>query len=126
MNWNQFINLKTNYLGIGIRSVLFFGLALILIFIEILIFFLIFGSGAGSSRVAELWYVDTIINYLPILIAGGMLVYMIVKEYKKQEYVKFKTNVITLLILLFSYLIRNQLETLILWRRKTCGNNVYG
>jgi hypothetical protein len=109
----EFLKIKTNYLGIGIRSVLFFGILLLLILIEVFAFFLIYGSGATSSRIAELWYVDLILNYLPILLVGGFLVYRIIKKYKNQEYVNFKTNLITLLILIFLFSIRNQLEQLI-------------
>ncbi|MFY0715410.1 hypothetical protein J1D01_17280 [Seonamhaeicola sp. NFXS20] len=114
MKTTEFLEIKTNYLGIGIRSILFFGILLLVILIEILAFFLIFGSGAGSSRIAELWYVDLIFNYLPILLVGGFLVYRVIKKYKKQEYVNFKTNLITLLILIFLFSIRNQLEQLII------------
>ncbi|WP_139856781.1 hypothetical protein [Aequorivita sinensis] len=113
MSVTEFLKLKTNYIRIGIRTILFFGILLLLVFIEILAFFLIYGSGATSSRIAELWYVDLILNYLPILLVGGFLVYVITKEYKKQEYVKFKTNLITLLILIFLFSIRNQLDQLI-------------
>ena len=113
MNTSEFLKIKTNFIGIGIRSVLFFGILLLLFFIEILAFFLIYGSGASSSRIAELWHVDLIINYLPITLVGGFLVYRIIKEYRKQEYIKFKTNLITLLILIFLFSIRNQLEKLI-------------
>lgn len=110
----EFFKIKTNYLGIGIRTVLFFGVLLLLILIEILAFFLIYGSGATSSRIAELWYVDLILNYLPIILVGGFLVYRIIKTYRKQEYVNFKTNLITLLILIFLFSIRNQLEQIII------------
>ncbi len=113
MNTTEFLKIKTNYLGIGIRSILFFGILLLLILVEIFAFFLIFGSGASASRVSELWYVDLIFNYLPILIVGGFLVYKIIKVYRKLEYVKFKTNLIALLILIFLFSIRNQLEQLI-------------
>jgi len=109
----EFFKIKTNYLGIGIRSVLFFGIILLLILIEIFAFWGIYGEGATASRIAELWYVDFILNYLPILIVGGFLVYRIIKKYKKQEYVKFKTNLITLLILIFLFSIRNQIDRLI-------------
>jgi len=109
----EFLKIKTNYLGIGIRSILFFGILLILILIEVLAFFLIFGSGAGASRISDLWHVDLIFNYLPILLVGGFLVYRIIKEYRKQEYVKFKTNLITLMVLIFLFSIRSQIERLI-------------
>lgn len=110
----EFFKIKTNYLGIGIKSVLFFGVVLLLILIEVLAFFLIYGSGATSSRIAELWYVDLILNYLPIILVGGFLVYRIIKTYRKKEYVNFKTNLITLLILIFLFSIRNHLEKLII------------
>ncbi len=109
----EFLEIKTNYLGIGIRSILFFGILLLLILIEIFAFWGIYGEGATASSISELWYVDLILNYLPILLVGGFLVYRIIKEYKKQEYVKFKTNLITLLILIFLFSIRNQLDQLI-------------
>ena len=114
MNLSEFLKIKTNFIGIGIKSILFFGVLLLLILIEIFAFFLIYGSGATSSRIAELWYVDLILNYLPILLVGGYLVYRIIKEYSKQEYVKFKTNLITLLILILLFSFRNQLEHLII------------
>ena len=112
MKTTEFLKIKTNYLEIGIRSILFFGILLLLILIEILAFFLIFGSGAGASQISELWYVDLIFNYLPILLIVGFLVF-IIKKYRKQEYVKFKTNLITLLVLIFLFLIRSQFERLI-------------
>ena len=114
MKTAEFLKIKTNYLGIGIRSVLFFAILLLLILIQILAFFLIFGSGAGASRISELWYVELIFNYLPILLVGGFLVYRIIKTYRKKEYVNFKTNLITLLILIFLFSIRNHLEKLII------------
>ena len=110
---SEFLKIKTNFIGIGIRSVLFFGILLLLILIEIFAFWGIYGEGATASRVLELWYVDLILNYLPIILVGGFLVYRILKEYRKQEYVNFKTNLITLLILIFLFSIRSQIERLI-------------
>jgi hypothetical protein len=109
----EFLKIKTNYLGIGVRSVLFFGILLLLILIEIFAFWGIYGEGATASRTSELWYVDLILNYLPILLVGGFLFYRIIKESRKEEYVKFKTNLITLLILIFLFSIRSQIERLI-------------
>ncbi|KQC32673.1 hypothetical protein AAU57_04560 [Nonlabens sp. YIK11] len=80
MKTAEFLKIKTSYLGIGIKSVLFFGILLLLILIQILAFFLIFGSGAGASKVSELWYVELRFNYLPILIVDGFLVYRIIKN----------------------------------------------
>ena len=77
----EFLKIKTNYLGIGIRTIFFYGILLLLILIEIFSFFLIFGSGAGASRVSELWYVDLIFNYLPILIIGGFFEFNKINEY---------------------------------------------
>ena len=113
MKTAEFLKIKTNYLGIGIRSVLFFAILLLLILIQILAFFLIFGSGAGASRISELWYVELIFNYLPILLVGGFLVYRIIKKYYNGEYVKFKTNLITLFILIMLFSFRSQLGNLI-------------
>ena len=113
MSVTEFLKLKTNYLGIGIRTVVAFGILLLLILIEIFTFWGLYGEGATASRISDLWYVDLILNYLPIILVGGFLVYRTVKEFKKQEYVKFKTNLITLLILIFLFSIRSQIERLI-------------
>ena len=114
MSVTEFLRVKTNYLGIVIWTILFFGILLLLIFIEILAFFLIYGSGATSSRIAELWYVDLILSYLPILLVVGFLVFKVITKYKKREYMEFKTNLITLLILIFLFSVRYQLENLFL------------
>ena len=84
MKTAEFLKIKTNYLGIGIRAILFFGILLLLILIEIFVFWGIYGEGATASRISELWYVDLILNYLPILLVGGFLIYIIIKKYKKR------------------------------------------
>lgn len=109
MNTKEFLKIRTNYLGIGIRVIFFLGVLFLMVFIEILAFFLLFGSGAGSGRISDLWYVDLTLNYLPILLVGAFLVFKILKESKRQEYVKFKTNLIVLLILVFLTIAGNQL-----------------
>ena len=83
----EFLRIKTNYLGIGIRSILFFGVLLLLILIEVFAFWGIYGEGATAGRISELWYVDLTLNFLPILLVGAVLVYRIRKVNKKQEYV---------------------------------------
>ena len=113
MKTREFLEIRTDYLEIVIRSILFFGIVLLLILIEIFAFWVIYGEGATASRILELWYIDLILNYLPILLVGGFLILRIVKEYKKLEYVKFKTNLITLLILIFLFSVKNQLNQLI-------------
>ena len=113
MKTSEFLKIKTNYLKIGIHSILFFGVVLLLILIEVLVFFLLYGSGAGSSRVAKLWYVDFILNLLPIGLIGVFLACRTIKKYKEKEYVKFKTNLFTLLIVLILFSIKNQIHQLI-------------
>jgi hypothetical protein len=109
----DFFKIKTNYIGIGIRTILVFAILFLLILIEIFVFWGIYGAGATSSRISELWYVDLMLNYLPILLVGGFLLNKSIKEYRKQEYIRFKTNLITLLILIFLFSIRNQIMQLI-------------
>ena len=113
MNTKEFLRIKTNYIGIGIKLVLFYGILLILILIELFAFWGIYGEGATATRISNLWYVDLILNYLSILLVGGFLIYKIVIEYKKQEFVKFKTNLITLFFLLFLFSFRNELFRII-------------
>jgi hypothetical protein len=110
---SEFLKIKTNYLSIGINSILIFGVLLLLIFIETLVFFLLYGSGASSSRIAKLRYMDFILNSLPIVLVALFLVYKTLKRYKEKEYVKFKTNLFTLLIVLFLFSIKDQINQLI-------------
>lgn len=113
MKANEFFKIKTNYTEIGIKSILFFGILLLIILTEIFVFWGVFGEGASANRVSESLYVDLILNFLPIILVGGFLAYKTIKEYRKREYEKFKTNIITLLILTFLFLIRKQWDQLI-------------
>ncbi len=108
MKLATFLNIKTNYLSIGIRIVLSLGTLMLLFFLETLTFFLIYGSGASSSRIAELWYISSILNYLPISFVGSFFIFRIIMEYNKHQYIKFKTNLITLFILILLFSIKIQ------------------
>ena len=113
MTVSDFIKIKTNYLRIALKTILLSGILFLIILIQVFIFFLLFGSGAGSGRIADLWYVELIINFLPILIIGVFLTSQIVSNYKNQKYSKFKTDLITLILIIVIYSIRYQLELLI-------------
>ncbi|GAL63176.1 hypothetical protein JCM19300_1198 [Algibacter lectus] len=56
---------------------------------------------------------DFILNSLPIVLVALFLVYKTMKSYKEKEYVKFKTNLFTLLIVLFLFSIKDQINQLI-------------
>ncbi|GAL81339.1 hypothetical protein JCM19274_2415 [Algibacter lectus] len=56
---------------------------------------------------------DFILNSLPIVLLALFLVYKTIKKYKEKEYVKFKTNLFTLLIVLFLFSIKAQINQLI-------------
>lgn len=109
MNIQKFIKLKTEYKNIAIISVLLFALLILLIVIEIFVFWGIYGEGATASRISELWYAEIILDYLPIAIIGGYLVSKTFTNYKKQKYIKSKTNIITLVIVILLFLIRNEI-----------------
>lgn len=113
MNIREFTKLKTEYKSIVISSALLFILLILLFVIEIFIFWGIYGEGATASRISELWYVEIILDYLPILIIGGYLGLKTYANYRKRKYIESKTNIITLLILVFLFLIRNEIQQLI-------------
>lgn len=113
MNIPKFVKLKTEYKRIAISSALLFALLILLFVIEIFIFWGIYGEGATASRVSELWYVEIILDYLPIAIIGGYLGLKTFANYKNQKYIESKTNIIVLVILILLFLIRNEIQQLI-------------
>jgi hypothetical protein len=110
---HQFTKLKTDYKSIAINSAILFALLILLFVIEIFVFWGIFGEGATASRISELWYVEIILDYLPIVLIGGYLMFKSYTNYKNQKYVESKTNIITLVILILLFLIRNNILKLI-------------
>lgn len=108
-----FLKLKTEYLKIAINSVLLFALTIILFIIEIFVFWGIYGEGATASRISELWYVEIILDYLPIALVGGYLVTKTFNSYKNHKFSNLKTNIITFLILILLFLLRNKIEQLL-------------
>lgn len=112
MNIDKFIRLKTEYKSIVITSVSFFALMILLFIIEIFVFWGIYGEGATASRISELWYVEIILDYLPIVIIGVYLGIKTFTKYKNRKFIEFKTNMITLMILFVLFLIRNKIQRL--------------
>jgi hypothetical protein len=106
----KLITIKTEYKNIAIRSILLFALLILLFVIEIFIFWGIYGEGASASKISELWYVELILDYLPITIICGYLVFIFLVSYKKQKYIESKTTLITLVILIVLFLIRNKIQ----------------
>ena len=110
---NKFPKLKTEYKSIVIRSVLLFALLISLFVIEIFVFWGIYGEGASASRISELWYVEIILDYIPIVLIGGYLLFKTYTNYKNQKYAESKTNIITLVILILLFLIQNKIQQFI-------------
>jgi hypothetical protein len=110
---SKLVKQKTEYKNIAISSALFFTLLILLFVIEIFAFWGIYGEGATASRVSELWYVEIILDYLPIVIIGGYLGLKTFANYKNQKYIESKTNLITLVILILLFTIRNEIQQLI-------------
>lgn len=113
LNINNFFTLKTDYKNIIIGSTLLLALMLLLFVIEIFVFWGIFGEGASAGRISELWYVEIILDYLPILMIDGYLISKAVANYRNQKYIEFKTNTITVLILILLFLIRDEINAFI-------------
>lgn len=113
MNINKLAKQKTEYKNIVISIVLLFMLLILLFVIEIFVFWGICGEGATASRVSELWFIEIILDCLPIIIIGGYLGLKTFANFKKQKYIESKTNIITLMILILLFLIRNEILQLI-------------
>ena len=106
-------NIKTDYKRITIASILLIAVTLLLYLIEIFWFWGIYGEGATASRISELWYVDLILNFSPIVLVGGFLIYKIWLSYKQEEYVKYKAYLITILILIIVYALKGQIMKIV-------------
>tara|TARA_R110002124_G_scaffold115746_5_gene271728 strand:- start:16 stop:360 length:345 start_codon:yes stop_codon:yes gene_type:complete len=113
LNLKDLIKLKTEYKSITIRSILLFALLILLFVIEIFVFWGIYGEGASASRISELWYVEIILDYLPIAIISCYLIFQMFLNYKQQKYIEFKTDSITLVILIVLFLMRNEIQQII-------------
>ena len=106
-------DIKTEYERIVVASILLIAITLLLYLIEIFGFWGIYGEGATASRISELWFVDLILTFLPIVLVGGFLIFKIWSCYKKSELIKFKAYLITLLILIVVYSLKNQIMKII-------------
>lgn len=113
MNIDKFAKLKTEYKKIVIGSALLFTVMILLFIIEIFTFWGIYGEGATASRVSELWYVEMFLDYFPIAIIGGYLVFNTITSYKNRKHIEAKTNLITLMILILLFLIRNKIAAVL-------------
>ena len=113
MNLQKLTKLKTDYKSIAIKSVLLFVILMVLFLIEIFVFWGIYGEGATASRISEIWYVEIILDYLPLVIIDGYLMLQIFKKINEQNFIEAKTNVITLIILIILFIMRNVIKQLI-------------
>ena len=81
--------------------------------IQVFVFWFLFGEGAESGRIADLWHVNFILEYLPLVIVLGVLSIRTLKRYKNKEFDKVKLNLIVISILIVLYLLRYQIINLI-------------
>ncbi len=100
---SEIIKSKTDFQSILKYSILFFGLSVIIIFFQVFIFWGIYGEGAESTRIAEIWYVDYIMELLPAIIVIALIIYKILKSY---NYSLTKTYLTTLIIFVLLYVFR--------------------
>ena len=69
-------------------------IAILLIVIQVFVFWFMFGEGASSGRIADIWYVNFILEYLPLVAVIGFLTFKTFGRVKKKEsyLVKAKVN----------------------------------
>lgn len=99
--------------NILINTFLFSAIAVTISIIQVFVFWFIYGEGAESGRIADLWYVNLILEYSPLVIVLSFLTFRTLKLYKIKESYKVKINLITMLIFVILYLLRYQIINLI-------------
>ena len=97
---------KINWLNVLLKTILFCGLSILLLIINQFIVFFSWGSGEGASRKMELPHINFLLNYSPLILLGGYLSILILK-YLKSNFLKSKTNLIVLVLLILFYLFKD-------------------
>lgn len=97
-----------NWKSLILKTILFCGISIFLILLNVFILFFAFGSGAESSRISELWYVDFLFNYLPLILPSLYLIYIIFKAKKNKDFIKFNTNIFVLFLLIIFYVLKEE------------------
>ena len=105
--------MKNTAKNILINTIFYSALAFLIIILQVFIFWFMFGEGAESGRIADLWYVNLILEYLPLVIILSILSFRTLKRYKNKELNKVKANLVTIFILIIIYLLRYQIIDLI-------------
>ena len=99
-----------NWKIVVLKTLILFIASILLLFLNVLIFFLTFGSGEESTRIGEIWYVDFLFNYLPLLLTSTYLLFTILKSKKD-----IKSNFIVLFLLTMLYLFRDEILNLVIF-----------
>lgn len=103
-----------NFKTILFNTLIFCTISLVLIFLNVLIFFLVFGSGAGASKVAEKSYVNFLLDYLPLFLPILYLVYLIFKFNRNKHIIKRNSFFTVLILLIFFFFIKEHFLSLII------------
>lgn len=99
--------------NIILNTLLFSALAFLIVISQVFVFWFIYGEGAESGRITDLWHVNLILEYLPLVIVLSIILFRTFKRYKNKELEKVKANFITILILIILYLFRYEIMNLI-------------
>lgn len=99
--------------NILINTFLFSAIAVTISIIQVFVFWFMYGEGAESGRIADLWYVNLILEYSPLVIVLSFLTFRTLKLYKINKSDKVKIYLITMLIFVILYLLRYQIINLI-------------
>ena len=107
--------LRISYMtkSILINTLAFSALAVLISIIQVFVFWFMYGEGAESGRIADLWYVNLVLEYLPLVIILGVLSFRTFNRFKNEEFYKVKSNLIVAPILIVLYLLRYQIINLI-------------
>ena len=103
-SFSEIIQSKTDIRNILKYSISLFGLAVLILFLQVFVFWGIFGEGAESGRIADLWYVEYIMEFLPAIVIVGFILYKVLRL--KNNYRLTKTYLITLIVFILLYVFR--------------------
>ena len=94
-------------------TLVFIAIAVLLIVIQVFVFWFMFGAGASSGRIADIWYVNLIMEYLPLVAVILFLIFKTFGRIKKKESDKVKANLVTGAMIIILYLSRYLIISLV-------------
>lgn len=104
-------NTETDYKDLFLSTIVFSAFLMAVFIFEIFFVWLVIGTH-NADKIEKIWFANLILNYFPLIIISSILLFRINKRKLNKDWVRYKTNLITLLIIIVLYLLRNQIAML--------------